>query len=39
MREMRAAILDNTFAGYAANFLANFQPTSATIGNEPVSNL
>jgi len=39
MREMRAAILDGTFADYAADFLANFQPASATIGNEPVSNL
>lgn len=39
MREMRASILENTFAGYAANFLAKFQPASATIADETVSNL
>lgn len=28
MREMRAAILEGTFAAYAADFLANYRPTS-----------
>jgi queuine tRNA-ribosyltransferase len=28
MREMRAAIQDGTFPAYAANFLANYRPTS-----------
>lgn len=34
MREMRAAILDGTFAGYAADFLAHYRPTGAHSGDE-----
>jgi queuine tRNA-ribosyltransferase len=34
MREMRAAILDGTFAGYAADFLAHYRPTGVHQGDE-----
>jgi queuine tRNA-ribosyltransferase len=39
MREMRAAIIDGTFADYAAAFLATYQPVGAQKGagyNQPV---
>ena len=35
MREMRAAILDGTFAAYAANFLATYRPTSKEASAPP----
>ncbi|MCE7947070.1 MAG: tRNA guanosine(34) transglycosylase Tgt [Chloroflexi bacterium CFX4] len=35
MREMRAAILDGTFAVYAANFLATYRPTSKEASAPP----
>lgn len=35
MREMRAAILNGTFAHYAENFLANYTPVSSTVEVSP----
>ncbi len=39
MREMRAAILDGTFADYAADFLARLQTPSTTLADEAVTHL
>lgn len=36
MQEMRAAILDGTFAAYAAEFLANYRPTGKEANAPPV---